>query len=345
MIRTDLDALPVKEETGAEYASKATVKDSGGAVVNVMHACGHDIHITSIVGVARLMSRMKDQWKGTLILIGQPAEEVGKGAKAMLADGLFTKFPRPDYVLAQHVDAELEAGKVGWVSGYSFANVDSVDVTIRGVGGHGAHPHSTKDPVVMAAQVVLALQMIASRETDPREPVVVTVGSIHGGTKHNIIPDEVKLQLTVRTYKDEVRQQVLAAIERIAKGIAASAGVPAELAPTVKVLDEFTPATYNTPELVARVRGALGKTLGAENVVEREPVMGGEDFGRYGREEPRIPIFMYRLGSVRPEVVAESKKTGRALPSLHSSKYLPEARGTITTGVRSMTAAAMELLR
>lgn len=345
MIRSDLDALPVKEETGAEYASTVTTKNPDGVDVPVMHACGHDVHIACLIGTARTMAQLKDRWSGTLVLIGQPAEEIGAGARMMLADGLFTRFPRPDFALALHVDAEVELGKVGYTSGYAMANVDSVDVTIRGVGGHGAHPHQGKDPVVIAAQAVLALQTIDSREIDPLEPVVVTVGSIHGGTKHNIIPDEVKLQLTVRTYKDETRTQTLDAIERIVKGIAASAGIPKELEPTVKVRDEHTPATYDSPELVDRILPVFRKLLGEENVVKREPVMGGEDFGRYGREEPKIPIFMFRLGVIAPEKVAASKKEGAtALPSLHSSKFLPE-RSAIKTGVLSMTSAAMELLK
>jgi amidohydrolase len=344
LIRTDLDALPVKEETQAQYASAVMTKDLAGAVVPVMHACGHDVHITTMIGVARTMVELKKNWKGTLVLIGQPAEEVGKGAKAMLADGLFKRFPRPDYALALHVDAELEVGQVGYISGYAMANVDSIDVLIRGVGGHGAWPHMTKDPIVIAAECVLALQTIASREVKPTEPVVVTVGSIHGGTKHNIIPDEVKLQLTVRTYKDEVREQVIGAIERIVKGIAASAGVPKNLEPIVTVKDEFTPSTYNTPELVEKVVGSLKSMMGEENVVQREASMGGEDFGRYGREEPKIPICMYRLGSVTREAIEESKRPGgRPLPSLHSSKYLPE-REAIKVGVMTMSGAAIDLL-
>jgi hippurate hydrolase len=265
----------------------------------------------------------------------------------MLKDGLFTRFPRPDWCLALHVDAEVEAGKVGYVSGYAMANVDSVDVVIRGIGGHGAMPHMTKDPVVIAAQTILALQTIDSREIDPVQPVVVTVGSIHGGTKHNIIPDEVVMQLTVRSYTDEVRDKTLKAIERIVRGTAQAAGVPEDRAPTVTVRDaEFTPATYNTPELVERVVGVLRKTVGEQNVVKREPVMGGEDFSRYGREEPKIPIFMYRLGSIPPERIAQSKQPGgKPLPSLHSAFYLPEPKLTIRTGVTTMTAAAIDLLQ
>lgn len=344
MIRSDLDALPVKEETGAAYASTVTATDRAGRTVPVMHACGHDVHITCLVGTARAMAAMKDRWSGTLVLIGQPAEEVVRGASAMLKDGLFTRFPRPDACLALHVDSELEVGKVGYVSGFAMANSDTVDVTIRGVGGHGAAPHSAKDPIVIAAQTIMALQTIASREVKPTDPVVVTVGSIHGGTKHNIIPDEVTLQLTVRTYKEDVRQQVLKAIDRIVKGTALAAGVPKELEPIVTVGGDTTPATFNTPELVQRVARTLKGTLGEENVVEREPSMGAEDFGLFGRQAPKIPIFMYRLGSVKPEKVAGSKSGGLPLPSLHSSKYLPEREPTIRTGVVTMTAAALDLL-
>ena len=346
LIRTDLDALPVKEQTGAPYASTAQVRNAAGQTIDVMHACGHDVHITCLAGVARSMAELKDKWKGTLVLIGQPAEEVGKGALAMLKDGLFTKFPRPDWCLALHVDAEVEAGKVGFVPGYAMANVDSVDVVIRGVGGHGAQPDKAKDPIVIAAQTILALQTIDSREIDPLQPVVVTVGSIHGGTKHNIIPDEVVMQLTVRSYTDEVRDKTMKAIERIVKGTAQAAGVPEDRAPSVTLKDEFTPATYNTPELVERVVGVLRRTVGETNVVKRDPVMGGEDFSRYGREEPKIPIFMYRLGSIAPARIAESRKLGgKPLPSLHSPFYLPEPKGTIRTGVTTMTAAAIDLLQ
>jgi amidohydrolase len=344
MIRTDLDALPVREETGAEYASQVFVKNDEGQNIPVMHACGHDVHITTMIGVARAMAAMKNKWKGTLVLIGQPAEEVVRGAQLMLADGLFTRFPRPDYALALHVDGELELGKIGYTPGYALANVDSVDIVIHGVGGHGAAPHLTKDPIVISSQVVLALQTIASRETKPNDPVVVTVGSIHGGTKHNIIPDQVKLQITVRTYKDEVRKKTLASIERIAKGIAMAAGVPKELEPTVKLTGEGTTATYNDPELVQRVLPALRGAVGAANVVEREPIMGAEDFGLYGRQEPKIPIFMFRLGTVTAQQVEESKRSGTPLPSLHSSKYLPQ-REAIRVGVESMSAAAMDLLK
>jgi hippurate hydrolase len=344
LVRGDMDALPVQEETGAPYASKATTTDAQGKTTPVMHACGHDVHVTTLVGTARTMAALKDQWSGTLVLIGQPAEEVGQGAAAMLKDGLFTRFPRPDFCLASHVDAELQAGKIGWVSGFSHANATSVDITIRGVGGHGAQPQATKDPVVIAAQVVLGLQTIVSREVHPRDSVVVTVGTIHGGSKNNVIPDEVKLQLTVRTYKDETRTAVLASIDRITRGITAAAGVPKDREPIINVKGDGTPALYNNPELATRMRGVFERTLGMENVVERDRSMGAEDFGRYGRDEPRIPIFMFRVGSVSAEAMKQHEASDDPLPSLHSSKYLPDREPTIRTAVTAMSAAAMDLL-
>jgi len=344
LLRTELDALPVKENTGAAYASTVTTLDRAGRTVPVMHACGHDIHLTCLVGAARALAATKGRWHGTLILIGQPAEETVAGASAMLKDGLFTRFPRPDFCLAQHCDAELEAGKIGYVSGFAMANVDSLDIVIKGVGGHGAWPHKTKDPVLIAAQTIVNLQTIVSRETKPTDPAVVTVGSIHGGTKHNIIPDEVTLQLTVRTYKDEVREQTLKAIERIVKGTALTAGVPTELEPTIIKTSESTTATYNTPVLVDRTVAHLRTVLGNDNLVEREPAMGAEDFGLFGRTENKIPIFMFRLGTVAPEKVAAAKAGGPPLPSLHSSGYLPQKEPAIRTGVLAMTAAATDLL-
>src|ERR1700730_117545 len=248
LVRTDLDALPVEEQTGLPYASKVVTKNDKGDDVHVMHACGHDVHISAFIGTARALAQLKDQWHGTIVFVGQPAEEALGGARALLADGLYTKFPKPDFALGFHDRAEMEIGHLGVAEGYTYANVDSVDITVRGVGGHGAYPHKTKDPFVLSAETVVALQTIGSRENNPVDPVVVTVGSIHGGTKHNIIPDEVKMLLTVRTYKADVRERTLAAIDRIAKGIATTAGVPPERAPIVEVLkDEFTPATYNNP--------------------------------------------------------------------------------------------------
>lgn len=345
MVRTDLDALPVQEKTGLPYASRTTTTDDQGNEVPVMHACGHDMHMTVFVGTARMLTRLKKKWSGTLVMIGQPAEERGAGARAMIADGLFERFPRPDYALALHVNASLPAGKVAYREGYALANVDAVDVTIRGVGGHGAYPHKTKDPVVMAAETILALQTIVSREISPLEPAVVTVGSIHGGTKHNIIPDQVHLQLTLRSYSDKVRNQTIAAIRRITRGIAEANGVPEDRMPIVTVQDEYTPATYNDPQLTRRIAKALAAALGDENVIKAEPVMGGEDFGQYGRVEPRIPISIFWLGAVDPEKVEESKRLGKPLPSLHSSLFAPLPEPTIKTGVTAMSVAVLELLR
>ncbi len=345
MVRADLDALPVQEQTGLPYASKVRTKDEQGNEVFVMHACGHDMHMTSLIGTARVLSQLKDYWRGTLMMIGQPAEERGGGARAMLADGLFERFPRPNYALALHVSASLPAGTIGYREGYALANVDAVDITIRGAGGHGAYPHRTKDPVVLAAQTILALQTIVSREIAPIEPAVVTVGSIHGGTKHNIIPDEVHLQLTLRSYSDEVRNHTIEAIKRITRGLAMAAGVPEDRMPIVTVADEYTPATYNDPELTLRLAEVLKQSLGESNVIHTEPVMGGEDFGRYGRVEPRIPICIFWLGTVDPAKIEESKKTGKPLPSLHSSLYAPVPEPSIRTGVRAMATSVLELLK
>jgi amidohydrolase len=340
MLRTDLDALPVEEQTGLPYASKVTAKDDAGATVHVMHACGHDIHMTSWVGAATLLSRAKDHWRGTLMMVGQPAEEKGGGAEKMLADGLFTKFPKPDFAFAIHDSAQAPAGTVQAISGFALANVDSVDITIYGRGGHGAYPHTTIDPVVIAARTVLALQTIVGRENNPLDPAVVTVGSIHGGTKHNIIPDEVKLQLTVRSYKEDVRKHLLASIERIAKAEAAAAGAPKP--PDVVVLDDRTPATYNDPAVTKRVTDALARGLGASRVSEAQPVMGGEDFSEYGRAG--VPATLVWVGAVEPKKFESAKSSGATLPSLHSSGFAPDREPTIRTGVTTVTLAALELL-
>jgi amidohydrolase len=345
-IRTDLDGLPVKEETGLPYASTVTTKNDAGQEVGVMHACGHDIHMSTFIGTARALGKLKDKWKGTIIFIGQPAEETVGGARALLKDGLYTRWPKPNYVLGLHDEAELAAGQIGVTEGYCYANVDSVDVTVRGIGGHGAYPHKTKDPVVLAAEMITAWQTIASRENNPIDPIVITVGSIHGGTKHNIISDEVKMQLTVRTYKQEVRERVLAAIERIAKGIATTAGVPADHAPIVQVeKDQFTPATYNNPDLTKRVSATLKTAIGADNVVPKDPTMGGEDFSEYSLPDHSIPAFMFNVGAVDPAKAAEARKTGAALPSLHSSKFAPVPEATIKTGMVGMVAAVLDLMK
>ncbi len=344
LVRADMDALPVKEQTGLPYASTVTAKDAQGNEVPVMHACGHDFHMTCLVGTARLLAQLRDAWHGTLVMIAQPAEEAGGGARAMLADGLFTRFPRPDFCLALHDDSELAAGTVGYTPGYSGANVDSVDIIVHGVGGHGASPHKTKDPVVLAAQIVLGLQTIVSREVRPGAPAVVTVGSIHGGTRRNIIPDRVVLQLTVRSYAEEVRQQILDAIKRIARGQGIAAGVPEELLPEVRVFEDSTPAVYNDPVLTERLAAVLKGWLGETNLVQKPPVMGGEDFAEYGRVEPKIPICMVSVGGVSPEALSESKRTGKPLPSLHSPFWAPVPEPSIKTGVMAITASVLELM-
>ena len=340
LVRSDMDALPVKEQTGLPYASTVMAKDPQGKDVPVMHACGHDVHMTCLVGVASVLNQIKDRWHGTLVFIGQPAEEAVGGARAMLADGLFTRFPRPDVCLALHDNAEIPAGTIGYTPGYAVANVDSVDILILGVGGHGAYPHKTKDPIVLAAQIVLALQTIVSREVQPTEPAVVTVGSIHGGTKHNIIPDEVKLQLTVRSYTDAVREQILSAIKRICRGEALAAGLPEERLPVVTVENEFTPATYNDPALTQSLVGVFKTWFGETNLFLRKPSMGGEDFGEFGRT---ADICMFNVGGVPPDAIKESERTGKALPSLHSSLWAPLPEPTIKAGITAMTAAVLEL--
>ena len=346
MIRTDLDGLPVQEETGAAYASKKTMKDLTGREVATMHACGHDVHMTSFIGTARLLNALKDRWAGTVVMIGQPAEETGVGARAMLTDGLYRRFPKPHFVLAFHDSATLPAGTVGVREGYVMANVDSVDITVRGVGGHGAVPHATKDPIVLAARIVGALQTIVSREIRPTDPAVVTVGSIQGGTKHNIIPDEVKLQLTIRSYADNVRQQTIDAIKRICRGEAIAAGMPEDRMPVVTISeDQTTPSTYNDPTLTRRVVAALTAWLGPEQIRPVDPEMIGEDFSRFGRTTEKVPTCMFRVGAVDPAKFAESQRTGVPLPSLHSNKFLPVPEPTLKTGVAAMTAVALDLLR
>ena len=345
LARTDLDALPIEEKTGLDYASKVKTRNDAGQEVGVMHACGHDIHITTMLGVARMMATLKDQWQGTLVLIGQPAEETIDGARAMLKDGLYARFPRPDYALALHDNPEFAAGRVACVPGYALASANSVDVTIRGVGGHGSRPEAAKDPIVLAAEVVMALQTIVSRENSPLDPAVITVGSIHGGTRYNIIPDEVNLQLTVRAFKEEVRQKLLAAIERVTKGLALAAGVPGDRAPIVKVSEtEATPATYNDPALTERLAGAFVKALGQANVSPAAPIMGSEDFGLFSLEH-QIPATMFWLGASDPVKLQESRDTGRPMPSLHSALFAPVPEPTLRTGVKAMTTALLELMK
>ena len=330
LVRSDMDALPVTEQTGLPYSSKGPV----------MHACGHDIHMTTLVGTARMLSQLKSQWHGTVMLVGQPAEEVNQGAAAMVRDDLYTRFPRPQYAIAIHDNSNMPAGQIGYTPGYFMANVDSIDVTIRGMGGHGARPEAAKDPVVAAAEFVTALQTLVSRENSPLDPVVVTVGSIHGGTKRNVIPDEVKLLLTVRTYKPEVRKRVLASIERTAKGIALAAGMPDDRAPIVtRIAAESGDATYNDPALTERLARALKKGMGDSNVVQIDPLMVSEDFGQFGLNR-QIPIVMLNVGAVDPAKIA----SGARLPSLHSSEFAPVPEPTLRGAIKAMTLAALELL-
>ena len=339
MLRTDLDALPVTEQTGADYASTVSVEQPEGGRTGVMHACGHDIHMTSLVGTARFLAANRDRWSGTLMLVGQPAEERGAGAAAMLKDGLFTRFPKPDFALALHVSGDLATGKVSYRTGYALANVDSVDITMKGRGGHGSAPHTTIDPVVLAAELVVSLQTLVSREVNPIDAAVVTVGSIHGGTKHNIIGDECKLQLTVRSYKAEVRKQLLDGIRRKAKAVAQGAGAPE---PEV-TFSEGTPSLYNDEDLASRVVPVFERLLGKDNIRYDEPVMGGEDFSQYGKAG--VPIFMYRLGSVNARRLQQYKMAGRLPPSLHSPIYYPDFPETLQTGIPTMSAAALALLK
>jgi len=343
MIRADMDGLPVKETTGLPFASTVVKKDRFGDEWPVMHACGHDIHMTTFLGTAQELVANKDLWSGTLVMILQPAEEISHGAKDMLKAGLFTKFPRPDYNLALHANSAMPAGMVGVTSGYALANVDSVDITVRGIGGHGAYPQTTKDPIVLASQIVVALQTIVSREVAAQDSAVVTVGSIHGGTKHNIIGEEVKLQLTVRSYSDETRDKLLASIKRISENMGRVAGLPEDKLPVIEIKDEYTPAAFNNPELSAKAMKVMGDMLGTENVIASDPVMGGEDFGRYGRTDPKIPGMIYWLGAANPSEVRAAKKSGKSMPSLHSPFFKPDAAAAIPVGVDTMTATAVSL--
>lgn len=338
MLRTDLDALPVTEMTGLPYASKQTTTTESGTPTGVMHACGHDIHMTNLIGVARYFGEHRSAWQGTLMLIGQPAEERGAGAKAMLGDGLFERFGKPDYAIALHCESNTPTGKVAVSPGYSMANVDSVDITVKGKGGHGSAPETTIDPIVQAAELVLSLQTIVSREVKPSESAVVTVGAIQGGTKHNIIGDSCHLQLTVRSYSPEVRKQLLSAIKRKALAVAQAYDAPA---PDITT-SEGTPALENDAELTPRVTDSLRLALGSENVLPMPPVMGGEDFSQFGLAG--VPIVMYRLGVVAPERGARFAELGQQPPSLHSPTFYPDARDALAAGILSMIGATADLL-
>jgi len=345
MLRADMDGLPVEEKTGASYASKTKTLNDEGQEVFTMHACGHDIHMTVLIGAAQYLIQNRSDWSGTLMLILEPAEEVSGGARNMINDGLFTRFPRPDFNLALHVSSGIEVGKVGYLPGWAMANVDSVDITVKGLGGHGAYPHTTKDPIVLSAQIISQLQTIVSRQIAPTDPAVVTVGSIHGGTKHNVIPNEVKLQLTLRSYTDEVRNKTLSAIRRIIRGAAIAADLPEELYPTMTIKDEYTPAVFNNPQLVKKLKVSFEKSLGKDNVIKVSPVMGGEDFGMFGRVEPLIPTALFWLGAVNKNVYENAVREDIVLPSLHSDLFLPDAEPALETGVKAMTKAALDLFK
>lgn len=305
-----------------------------------MHACGHDVHMTSWVGTAREMIANKDDWSGTLIMIAQPAEEIGLGAKAMIEDGLYSDFPVPDYNLALHVSASAPAGTVAYSPGFALANVDSVDIRVKGVGGHGAYPHTTKDPVIVGSAIVMALQTLVSRNVDPQTPAVVTVGSFKAGAKHNIISDEAELLLTVRSYDDQTRKLLLDGIERIAKAQAEAFGAPE---PEITIDSDYTPSTYNDPELTEKAVAAMRSVLGEDNVTAVTPVMGGEDFSQFGRTSQDIPGLIFWLGAVEPEKFEKAQGAPLPLPSLHSPFFAPDAEPTIETGVKAMTSAAMSL--
>lgn len=338
MLRTDLDALPVTEQTPVSYASTQTVAREDGSSTGVMHACGHDIHMTNVTTALQWLAAHRKLWSGTIVAIGQPAEEHGAGAKAMLEAGLFERFPRPDYALAMHVGSDTPTGQISMRPGFSQANVDSVDITMKGRGGHGSAPHTTIDPIVQAAELVVSLQMIVSREIAPIEPAVITVGSIHGGTKHNVIGNDCTLQLTVRSYTPEIREQLLAAIRRRALGIAATHAAPE---PDV-VLSEGTPSLKNDADLAARMRPIFSALLGPENVIQNEPSMGGEDFSRYGIAG--VPILMYQVGSVNQARLDRFAKLGIPPASLHSAVYYPDAEETLRVSVPAMVSAAVELM-
>jgi len=346
LVRSELDALPVTEETGVDYASHVKTKNAAGQEVGVMHACGHDVHATTLVGTARAMAASRGKWHGTLMIVAQPAEETADGARAMLNDRLYERFGRPDFALALHDSSARAAGTVGLTSGYSQAGVISIDVTMRGIGAHGAAPQNAKDPVVMAGQFITQLQTIVSREQDPRDPAVISIGSIHGGAKRNVIPYDVKLELTARVFSDKAYKNVVEGVKRIADGVAISAGVPADRMPIVTVLENETlPSSYNNPALNTRVKTALTSALGAANVGDDEPVMYSEDFGLFGLPGRTIPVVMFSLGVADPAQLAQAQAKGEALPGPHTSRFLPSPEPSLATGVKAMSAAATALLQ
>ena len=345
LVRGDMDALPVTEETGVDYASHVTAKNKSGQEVGVMHACGHDVHTTVLLGTARALAATKAQWHGTLMIVGQPSEETIDGAKAMMADDLYERFGRPDKIIGLHDTNDHAAGTVGLTSGPELASSTSIDITIRGIGGHGSAPNLGKDPIVLAAMYIMNLQTIVSREEDPRDPSVITVGDIHGGTKRNIIPNEVKLELTTRAFTAKSRQIAIDGLTQMAQGLAISAGLPPDKAPTVKVLDdESTPVTYNDPGQTAMVRATLVKTLGVENVFDDERSMGSEDVGGFTLDN-KIPLTFFWLGAMEPQKFVAAKAAGHLMPGMHTSRFQPDPLPTLETGVRTLTAVATSLMQ
>ena len=336
LLRADMDALPVTEETGLPYASQTK---------GVMHACGHDTHMAGWIGTARRLAALKDKWSGTLVMVGQPAEEIGQGARAMLGDGLYSRFPKPATVIAFHDSASLPAGTIGTVDGYIMASVDSVDMVVKGVGGHGAYPHLAKDPIVIASRIVSTLQTLVSREIDPLESGVVTVGSFQAGTKHNIIPPEAKLQITVRSYKPEIRQHLLDGIARIAKGEAIAAGMGEDALPVVIHQDQYTPATFNTHGITAKMIGVFTERFGKERLIQVKPQMGGEDFSQFYLADKSIETMLFWVGGVPKDKWDAAKGDITKLPSIHSPFWAPDAEAVISTAVEAMTTAALTVLK
>jgi hippurate hydrolase len=345
MLRADMDGLPVVEQTGLPYASKVKATSVTGVESGVMHACGHDTHMTAWVGAARRLAATKDKWAGTLVMILQPGEEIGVGAKAMLDDGLYTRFPKPSHVIAFHDAASLPAGTIGYSNGYALANVDSVDILVKGVGGHGAYPHTTKDPIVLGSRIVSALQTLVSRENDPQSPAVVTVGSFISGAKHNIISDEAKLLLTVRSYKPETRQLLLDGIKRIVRGEAIAAGMPDDRMPVVTIREnEYTPATFNTEKLTTQSAALFEKSFGKDRVLATPAVMGGEDFSRFWLADKSIESLIFWVGGVPKAQWDKAAGDPAKLPSLHSPFWAPDPEPTISTATEAMVIAALGVL-
>ncbi|HET9337324.1 MAG TPA: amidohydrolase [Sphingomicrobium sp.] len=346
MLRADMDGLPVVEQTNLPFASKIRATARSGVETGVMHACGHDTHMAAFIGTARRLAAMKDQWSGTLVMILQPGEETGEGARAMLEDGLFTRFPKPSAVIAFHDAAALPAGVIGITPGYALANVDSVDITVKGVGGHGAYPQTTRDPIVLASRIVTTLQTLVSRENDPANPAVVTVGSFQAGAKHNIISDEAKLQLTVRSYKPEVRKLLLDGIRRIARGEAIAAGMPEDRMPVVTTREaEYTPATFNTEKLSARALELFQQHFGPQRAIRTPAVMGGEDFGRFWLADNKIESLIFWVGGTPKAKWDAAGGDQQKLPSLHSPFWAPDAETVIATATEAMTIAALDVLK